>query len=94
MDFRRIHDENVVHADDGNLTFTPIGQHIPKYLRKHVSRGCLNTVLVKDLVVQDQIHDIYSDIGVTSVIPPVWNDVIDVQLSELGEESRRNGHIR
>ena len=95
---RRVINDKLHDLIKGQHAPTPILQHIPKYLRKHVSRGCLNTVLVKDVVVQDQIHDIYdemmmmiySDIGVTSVIPPIWNDVIDVQLSELGEELRRN----
>jgi len=76
----------MVHPDEGQLTFTPIGQYIPDYLRKYVSPDCLNTVVVKDIVIQDQIHDMYSDIEVTSVIPPVWTDPIDVQLSDLGEQ--------
>jgi len=90
VDYRRIHHDDVIHLEEGNLAFTPIGLYIPDYLHKYVPKECLNTVLVKDRVIEDEVHDMYPKIGVTLLPYPRWDEPIDVQVTDLGEEFRRN----
>ena len=89
-DYNRVKTEHIAHPGEGNLTFTPIGHYVPRYLRKYVSDDCLNTVLVKDTAVDDQVHELFRDLGITTVVGPQWKEAIDVKLNDLGEEFKAN----
>ena len=55
-----------------------------------MAMDCLNTVLVKDIGVQNEVHEMYKDVPFSSATEPVWSEPLPVELTALGDEFKAN----